>query len=364
VWDRLRPGRNRTGARGRRLLGWTALAVAAWTVESVTYAVAYVDVALRSGHPVPFGLTLRQTWVSSMGWVPITLMCLWLASRWPITTRPVHVLVHLLGLVVAVLVRTVVAITLNGLVDWYPQGLPPIGALTEQILVNNLLYFVLLDGLAHAIVLARAARARERQFARARMDALIAQIQPHFLFNSLNTIAAVVHTDPDQAEATIVDLAALLRYSLDRDSAELVPLQDEVDAATAYLRIEQRRFPDKLTSLVEVAPEVRHAGVPAFILQPLLENAVHHGLARHRRVGRLQLSAAAVADRVVIRVEDDGVGYNPAAPAGVGLSNVAERIRQHFGGKASLVVRGREGGGTVVALTFPSLPAGASSVPH
>lgn len=337
--------------------------MAAWTVESVTYAIAFVDVASRSGRPVPFGLTLAQTWASSMGWVPITLMCLWLASRWPITTRPVHVLVHLLGLAVAVLARTVFAVVLNGLVYWYPQGLPPFGALFEQILVNNLLYFVLLDGLAHAVVLTRATRARERQFAKARMDALIAQIQPHFLFNSLNTIAAVVHSDPDEAEATIVDLAALLRYSIDRDSAELVPLQDEVEAVTAYLRIEQRRFPDRLTSVVDVAPPVRHAGVPAFILQPLLENAVHHGFGHHRRQGRLRLTAAPEADQVMIRVEDDGIGFDPAAPAGLGLTNVEERIQQHFGGRASLVVHSRDGGGTVVALRFPSVPAGASSLP-
>jgi LytS/YehU family sensor histidine kinase len=275
----------------------------------------------------------------------------------------VHVLVHALGLVVAILGRMGLVILLNSVVGWFPAGLPSPADLLVQSLTNNLLYYVLLDGLAHAVALAVASRERERQFAKARMDALIAQIQPHFLFNSLNTIVAAVHDDPDQAEATIIDLAALLRYSLDRDSAELVPLADELDTVTAYLRIEQRRFPDQLLSMVEVAPDVRHAGVPAFILQPLLENAVRHGLARRDGPGHLQISAASVSGTVTVRIEDDGVGIEPEAPVGVGLSNVRARLSQHFGSSAGLRVEPRRGGGTVVSLFLPHVAAGASAVP-
>ena len=348
----------------RRWLTWTAYAVAAWTAESLLYSVGLTDIARRGGHPIAFWATWWQTLATGLvGWAPTTLLCLWLASRWPVFARPGNLVIHLVGLVLAVLGRAVLVIALNPVVGWFPAGVPPVPDLLVQSVTNNLLYYVLLDGLAHAVALAAAARERERQFAKARMDALIAQIQPHFLFNSLNTIAASVHDDPDRAEATIIDLAALLRYSLDRDSAELVPLTDELAMATAYLRIEQRRFPEKLFSTVEVAPAVRYAGVPAFILQPLLENAVRHGLARRGGPGHLLVGATTTSGTVTIRVEDDGVGVDPDAPTGVGLANVGARLQQHFGPAGGLRVAPRPGGGTVVTVALPHVVAGASPVP-
>ena len=347
----------------RRWLLWTGAAVLAWTIESVLYSVGVTDVARRSGHAVPFWTTWRQTLVTGLiGWAPTTLLCLWLATRWPVPARPANLAVHVLGLLVAVLGRAWLVMVLNPVVGWFPTGVPHLTDLLVQSVTNNLLYYVLLDGLAHAVALASAARVREREFARARLDALIAQIQPHFLFNSLNTIAAAVHDDPDGAESTIVDLAALLRYSLDRDSAELVPLTDELAAGTAYLRIEQRRFPDRLTSTVEVAEDLEHAGVPAFILQPLVENAVRHGLARRSGLGHLWLSAEAVSGTLTVRVEDDGVGVDPAAPEGIGLSNVRQRLEQQFGPAGQLRVEPRAGGGTVVSVVLPRLDAVAGAV--
>jgi two-component system LytT family sensor kinase len=352
-----------TSGSVRRWLVWTAVAIAAWTAESVFYSIGLTDVARRGGHPISFWTTWEQTLVTGLvGWASTTLLCLWLASRWPVYAKPAYLFVHLFGLVAAILGRALVVVLLNPVVGWFPAGVPPLPDLLVQSVTNNLLYYVLLDGLAHAVALAAAARTRERQFAKARMDALIAQIQPHFLFNSLNTIAAAVHDDPDQAEATIIDLAALLRYTLDRDSAELVPLTDELAAATAYLRIEQRRLPDQLGCTVEVAPDVRHAGVPAFILQPLLENAVRHGLARRDGAGHLRLSAAVTSGTVTIRVEDDGVGVHPGAELGVGLSNVEARLQQHFGPAAGLRVEPRPDGGTLVRLVLPHVAAGAGVV--
>lgn len=353
-----------TSSSVRRWLLWTAVAVVAWTAESVLYSAGLTDVARRAGHPLSFWTTWGQTLVTGLiGWVPTTLLCLWLASRWPVFARPGYLVIHLLGLALAVLGRAVLVVVLNPAVGWFPAGVPPLPDLLVQSVTNNLLYYVLLDGLAHAVALAAAARERERQFAKARMDALIAQIQPHFLFNSLNTIVAAVHDDPDQAEATILDLAALLRYSVDRDSAELVPLADELAAATAYLRIEQRRFPDQLLSTVDLDPDVRHVGVPAFLLQPLLENAVRHGLSRRDGPGHLRLTAGTVAGAVTVRIEDDGVGVDPGAPAGIGWSNVQARLQQHFGPAAGLRVEPRPGGGTVVRVVLPRVAAGASVLP-
>lgn len=348
----------------RRWLLWTMLAVTAWSAESLFYSVGLTDVARRGRHPISFWTTWQQTLVTGLiGWAPTTLLCLWLASRWPVFARPANLLVHVLGVLVAVLGRALLVVLLNPDVGWFPAGAPPLTDLLVQSITNNLLYYVLLDGLAHAVALSAAARARERQFAKARMDALVAQIQPHFLFNSLNTIAAAVHDDPDQAEATVMDLAVLLRYSLDRDSAELVPLEDELAAATAYLRIEQRRFPDQLICEVNITPDVRRAGVPAFILQPLVENAVRHGLSRRAGPGHLQLIATTGSGAVTIQVEDDGVGVDPGAPTGIGLSNVRERLEQHFGLAAGLRVEPRRGGGTVVSVFLPHVAAVASALP-
>lgn len=340
----------------RQLALWTLASVVAWLAESlVTTGQArnmYVD---QPGALPP----LVDLWIPSFGsailWVPFTVLLLWLAYRFPVTGARVNIVVHLAALAVVVIGRAAGVVLLNGVFEWYPQGVPEYGVLLNTSLFNNLVTFVFVSGIAHAVFYQHTMRAREAQFADARMAALTSQLQPHFLFNALNTIAAYVHQRPEVAERMIVDLSALLRYSVNRDHAALVALDDEIEIAEAYLAIQRNRFADRLQVAVEVDPAARDAAVPPFLLQPLLENAVHHGLAPQDGASALAISARLSGDDVVITVSDDGVGVcdDDRGTGGVGLSNVRARLAQVYGAAATLTLGPRSGGGTDAKIRLP-----------
>lgn len=340
---------------------WTLASTVAWLAESlVTTGQARNMYADQPGGVPP----LVDLWIPSFGsailWVPFTVLLLWLAYRFPVTGARVNLLVHLAALAVVVVGRAVGVVMFNGVFDWYPQGLPGYGLLLNTSLMNNLVTFVFVSGIAHAVFYQHTMRAREAQFADARMAALTSQLQPHFLFNALNTIAAYVHQRPEVAERMIVDLSALLRYSVDRDHAALVALDDEIEIAEAYLAIQRNRFADRLQVAVEVDPAARDAAVPPFLLQPLLENAVQHGLAPQDGACALVITACRVADEVVVTVGDDGVGVCAERSGGLGLRNVRARLAQVYGATAALTLAPRDGGGTDATIRLPYRRVGAT----
>ncbi|WP_109505375.1 sensor histidine kinase [Nocardioides speluncae] len=338
----------------RQLALWTLVSTVAWLAESlVSTGQSRNMYAGQPGAAPP----LVDLWVPSLGsailWVPFTVLLLWLAYRFPVTGARVNVLVHLAALAVVVVGRALGVVLFNGMFDWYPNGVPGYGELLNTSLFNNLVTFVFVSGIAHAVFYQHTMRTREAQFADARMAALTSQLQPHFLFNALNTIAAYVHQRPAVAERMIVDLSALLRYSVDRDHAALVALDDEIEIAEAYLAIQRNRFADRLQVAVEVDRAVRDAAVPPFLLQPLLENAVQHGLAPQDGASALTITAHRDAKEVVVVVGDDGVGVCDDGAVGVGLSNVRARLAQVYGAGAGLTLGPRNGGGTNATIRLP-----------
>lgn len=343
----------------RQLALWTIVSLVAWLAESVVST----GQARNMYAGQPDAPPLIDLWTPSFGsailWVPFTVLLFWLAYRFPVTGARANILVHLAALAVVVVGRAAGVVLFNDVFGWYPQGLPSLGVLLNTSLFNNLVTFVFVSGIAHAVFYQHTMRAREAQFADARMAALTSQLQPHFLFNALNTIAAYVHQRPEVAERMIVDLSALLRYSVDRDHAALVALDDEIEIAEAYLAIQRSRFADRLQVAVEVDPEARDAAVPPFLLQPLLENAVHHGLAPQDGASALAISARLLGDDVVITVRDDGVGVceeRATHAAGVGLSNVRARLAQVYGAAGMLTLGPRDGGGTDATIRVPYRP--------
>lgn len=338
----------------RQLALWTGVSLVAWLAESlVTTGQARNMYAGQPGGSPP----LVDLWIPSFGsailWLPFTVLLLWLAYRFPVTGARANIAVHLVALAVVVVGRAIGVVLFNDLFKWYPQGVPEYGVLLNTSLFNNLVTFVFLSGLAHAVFYQHTMRTREAQFADARMAALTSQLQPHFLFNALNTIAAHVHQRPEVAERMIVDLSALLRYSVDRDHAALVALDDEIEIAEAYLAIQRNRFADRLQIAVEVDPAARDAAVPPFLLQPLLENAVQHGLAPQEGASALVIAARRDGDEVVVTVGDDGVGVGEEGSVGVGLSNVRARLDQVYGAAAALTLGPRAGGGTDATIRLP-----------
>jgi signal transduction histidine kinase len=193
------------------------------------------------------------------------------------------------------------------------------------------------------------------------LKALRAQVNPHFLFNALNTIASLIPRQPDRAERTIEQLADLFRYTLRRSDREWVTLDEELEVVCAYLDVEQARFGDRLATRIEASDEARQMRIPAMVVQTLVENAVKHGVGRIRTQGVVEVSARVSTSGLRIAVADNGPGFPsgaaralPPGNGGYGLRNVRERLQGHFGQTASLTVdRDAARGMTVVSLRLP-----------
>ena len=206
----------------------------------------------------------------------------------------------------------------------------------------------------------------------ARMEALQNQINPHFLFNTLNSVSSLVRFDPDTARELIIKLARILRRLLN-SSDSFVPLREEVEFIDNYLDIEVVRFGrDKLRVIKELEPESLEMLVPAMLLQPLVENSIKHGLASKIEGGSIYLRSRRGAKAIIIEVEDDGVGMGAAqliekpnglGGTGIGMANVAERLKVLYGDTARMTIDSQDGKGTLVRLRLPVLEEGSGIPP-
>jgi two-component system, LytTR family, sensor kinase len=210
---------------------------------------------------------------------------------------------------------------------------------------------------------------QERLLLQARMAALQNQINPHFLFNTLNSVSSLVRIAPDTARELIIKLATILRRLLHSSDA-FVPLQEEIDFIDNYLDIEVVRFGrDKLKVIKELDPASLEVMVPSMLLQPLVENSIKHGLSSKIDGGSIFLRSQLSNSHVIIEVEDDGVGmasvqlFEPPTglgKGGIGMANVAERLKVLYGDTARMTIDSRNGTGTLVRLRLPVLPVDAS----
>lgn len=209
--------------------------------------------------------------------------------------------------------------------------------------------------------------ASRNRLAQAEVRALRAQISPHFLYNALNAIASFVRTDPDRARELLVEFADFTRYSFQR-TGEYTTLEEELRSIERYLVLEQARFGDRLGVTLRIAPEVLPVTIPVLSLQPLVENAVRHGIALKPGGGRVTIIGEDNDREAVITIEDDGVGEDPEkvrrALAGdetvdsIGLSNVDARLRSAYGDEYGLVVETALGAGTKVTVRVPKFAPG------
>jgi two-component system LytT family sensor kinase len=206
----------------------------------------------------------------------------------------------------------------------------------------------------------RALHLREEKLRRllteAELKALRTQVDPHFLFNTLNTIADLIGSDPDKAEKMTVRLAECFRYALSRHARDLSTLDDELEFARHYLEIEQVRFGDRLRVHLSRGDASGSELVPSLLLQPLLENAIRHGLAPVREGGSITVTARRAGENLELQVDDDGVGLRPdfAGKPGIGLQNVKERLNVLYSRAASLAIHRRAGRGTTVSIRVPA----------
>ncbi|HEY3258974.1 MAG TPA: histidine kinase [Pseudonocardiaceae bacterium] len=211
------------------------------------------------------------------------------------------------------------------------------------------------------------------RLAQAEVRALRAQISPHFVYNALNTIASFVRTDPEEARELLLEFADFTRYSF-RTAGEFTTLAEELRNVDRYLTLERARFGDRLQVRLQIAPEVLPVVLPFLALQPLVENAVRHGLGGKPDGGTISVTAEDAGTECVISVEDDGVGMDPArlrdemtdshlSGAHVGLGNVHDRLRSAFGDDYGLVVETERGAGMKVSLRVPKFRVGVRAAP-
>jgi signal transduction histidine kinase len=311
---------------------------------------------------------VRATYVEYALWAVLTLGIMWAASRYSIEggRRIGRILIFVaVGVVIAALVDRFLFAVRESLLDQLRgaretpfgrgRGRRPPPALFELGLLDDLMvYFAVLSaGVARDYFLRFRAHMHETallqaQLVQARLDALRSQLNPHFLFNTLNAISALVERDPRGSRKMIARLSELLRYSLEGSNDSEVPLHKELDVLGEYVELMQIRFQGKLDVAMMVADEARAALVPSLILQPILENAMKHG------GGKIVVGAEkSDAGELRITVSDSGGAGAPDPGTGVGLANTNARLKQMYGDRYGVTLLSRAGGGTDARMTIP-----------
>ncbi len=237
-------------------------------------------------------------------------------------------------------------------------------ALFATFFINLLIYWVIVS-VGHAVEYYRRYQARgiraaelEKRLAEARLEALQMQLNPHFLFNTLHAISSLVHKDAEAADRMIARLSDLLRTALDTASTQEVPLRQELDFLRSYLEIEQTRFGDRLKVNLDIDPATLEARVPNLILQPLVENAIRHGIEDQAKDGILELRARRENGNLCVEVSDNGAGLpkNESPAERIGLSNTRARLRELYGARHTFELHNREEGGLTVRIRIPFRP--------
>jgi len=340
---------------------------AAWIGPAILAAFqAYMEHRLERGGPVDWSAIVWRggDWLLYALLTPIVFL---VARRYPLRRDRLarRLAVHLLASIV-LCVAWAVGGQLLGWAIIAGQGRPSLGAIVSWFFTSLpfgvAVYFAVL-AVERAAAYFVEARERETLAARlearladARLAALRSQLQPHFLLNSLNAVTVSVR-DRDTATATRVleSLGEILRRVVRTDRPPLVPLREEIDFVRQVLAIEEVRFSDRLRPVIAVDDALLDAAVPELVLQPLVENALRHGLARREAATRLEIAARREGDDLVLTITDDGPGPAPAGRegAGIGLANTRERLETLYGSRASLTLATAPGGGTAATVRLP-----------
>jgi len=344
---------------------------AGWTLFGLcSFVVCLVADAATEGESLPWLNLLAYSLGAAWIWAALTPGVLWLSRRAPFSRGKWlrGLLIHagagaafvLLSITLQTMIAVATGIDTSGsslLLPRVENSLLAYGALAIAGQARR--YFTLLK--------TRQAQASELEarLSRTHLQLLRMQLQPHFLFNTLNTVAELVHSDPDTADQMITRLGRLLRLSLDHAGHQVVPLRQEIDFLRMYVEIEQVRFQDRLQIVWNVAPDTVDAAVPTLLWHPVLENAIRHGVTPLAGRGRIVIASERQGEELVLEIRDNGRGLpNGRIPReGVGLRNIRERVDQLYGSKARFALEPAPGGGTVATLRLPFTPCDAAHTP-
>jgi signal transduction histidine kinase len=338
---------------------------------------AYNYVSLFTDAPRPFHFLLALNVTYWYAWAVLVPGMVWMARRYRFgrhTWRRAAAM-HAVGVLAFTCAHAVLTVSSRVLIvealgggdelvgrplEWWPS-------FRELFFLNfdwEMMTYWAIIGVSHAFDFHRESQERElaaaqleTRLAEAQLQALQRQLHPHFLFNTLHTISALMHRDTEAADAMLERLSDLLRLTLDRIGTQQLSLKDELDFIEKYLDIERSRFGDRLRVHLEVEPGVLDASVPNLLLQPLVENAVRHGIAPKVGGGRIDIAARREADRLHLTIRDDGFGLPAdtlqAFNRGVGLSNTRSRLEHLYGGRHRFEFHRPAGGGLEVTIVIP-----------
>jgi two-component system, LytTR family, sensor kinase len=336
-----------------------------WTMLALVSAAARELDPRIPGVPGPvMAAVLRSTYAEYAVWAVLTVPIWWLASRYHIEggRRIGRMLAFLLaGVVLAVAIDALLFELRQSLMPSFggPFRRPPTPVAGFGFVDDLMVYFAVLGaGVARDYFLRYHARLEEtvrlqQQLGQARLDALRVQLNPHFLFNTLNAVSALSERDPRGVRRMIARLSDLLRYTLDESTDSEVPLHRELDIVTEYIELMQVRFQGKLGVSIRVDDDARDALVPNLILQPLVENAIKHGVGLLTGPGKIEIAARRQGDELVITVADNGPGPG-GGEHGVGLRNTNARLQEMYGEMRGVILRPAGGGaGTAAEIRLP-----------
>jgi len=345
--------------------GHIVIAALAWTILGCVFALPGLSA----------GEDFRQALLFSLGlwwsWGMVTPLIVWVDRQITVSSKQLarRVLAHILPSLLVTSVYVYLFGTVRaafGIDEW--NRVLRLGLLLDSLkgmfLWNWLNYWMILGAWQayryydHYIAGELRLERLEKSFSEARLNALRMQLDPHFLFNALNTISSQVDRDPKLARGMIEHLGNLLRLSLESKNKQEVPLAEEMAFLEHYLAIQKIRFGDHLRIETQIAPEVKYASVPSLIVQPLVENAIRHGISRRASGGTVIVSAQREGDRLDLRVLDDGVGlpvgWTLENSGGVGLSVTRQRVAGLYpDGETCFAVTRRASGGTEVEISLP-----------
>jgi two-component system, LytTR family, sensor kinase len=348
---------------GRPAIKWLLLC-SGWVLLVFLFASQWYLYDKTRTRVSPFAYYLWWSWYM---WAVLTPLVLWFANRHPIEARnwkhliPVHIALSI-GI-------TFVQLTMEASIGWLRErDLSYQGALrhyfSQHIQMSLVAYWVLVvaSQFYHAYDESRRKEIRaaqlETQLAEARLNLLRMQLQPHFLFNTLQAIGMLIHDDPQGAEEMLLHLSVLLRVSLDELNSQEVPLSKEVRFLEDYISIERRRFGDRLEFEIDTDDDALTCLVPTLILQPIVENAIHHGIGKHKEKDLISIRAHREDNRILLEVCNSTGVLEDSSPqilsAGVGLSNTQARITQLYGSNQSFELRAVEPKGVCAVLSIPA----------
>ena len=338
--------------------------VSGWTVFWIYMGFQSYMLGIRYHHPV--------TWLDSFGsealyaglWCGLTPLIIAVARQFPLDNERwrKNILPHLpISIVVAFSHKVLFHFIDNAIAKGLAGSIAALATspIFTYIDYGAMLYWVLILGYSandyyHRLREESVRRAQvETQLAQAQLQALKMQLQPHFLFNTLNAISVLVEKDPPTARRMLSGLGDLLRLTLQKWETDSVPLRQELDFLERYLRIERMRFQDRLTVSIIASPDVLDAQVPAMLLQPLVENAMHHGVAQQRGAAEIRIAAGRLNGTLNLSVFDNGPGSPGALEEGIGLSNIRARLNQVYGNRSTFSASNAEGGGFLASISIP-----------